>query len=293
MRTYTTTALLLSIITMVMTLMSGCQHSYYQIYTVKPVDVSMESSDGSKVLAYEDDVCRVTYDFWGQSGRMSFAIYNKTDSTIFIDMPASHFVINDLALDYYQDKTETYSVSYAMTATGGYAHEYTLSGQMKYSFIYDRSFQTKNNLFLLEDRVSEGYSTSVREREIVMIPPHTYKSFYQYNICNLYLTDGDKKSWSFTKQDSPVVFRNFITLFVGLDKQLYTVDNAFYVSNVGNPTTVRKEGVREIDNYYPPNKSKVLEDIPDVSVRKDGIKNKGREIDNYYSPNQFYVVYIK
>lgn len=268
-----TTALLLSITTVLM-LMSGCTHSYYQIYTVKPVDISMESYDGSNVLAYEDDVCKVTYNFWGQRGRMSFALYNKTDSTIFIDMPASHFVINDLALDYYQNKTETHSVSYTMTATGGYAQEYTLSSPMKYSFMYDRSFLTKSNLFLSENRVSEGHSTSVKEREIVMIPPHTYKSFYQYDICNLYLTDGDKKSWNFTIQDSPVVFRNFITLFVGLGKQLYTVDNAFFVSNVNELT----QGA---------------ENIPNVSVRRDVVKNREREIDNYYSPNQFYVVYIK
>lgn len=260
--------------------LSSCSHDYYQIFTVTPLD-AVKKNSVDNYLVYEDDICKVTYNFWGQGGWMGFAVYNKSDSAMFIDMPASHFVINDFAVDYYQGRTETYSAEYSTSVAQGYAVGQSLSLTLTEPvnfFDYDRSFgtasYTERGMTLYEGRVTKGRATAVVEQEVVIIPPHTYKFFSHYNIYNRYFFDGDKKTWNFTMSDSPIFFRNFLTIFVGWNKQPYMIDNAFYVSQV-------HELIEEFKSE------------PEVSVRKEAPINNKKAIDEYFSPNQFYVVYRK
>ena len=55
--------------------LSSCTHDYYQIFTVTPLD-AVKKNSVDNYLVYEDDICKVTYNFWGQGGWRGFAVYN-------------------------------------------------------------------------------------------------------------------------------------------------------------------------------------------------------------------------
>lgn len=250
----------------------SCSKTYYQIYTVKPIELTIESND-KKQYVYEDDYCKVTYDFWEQNGQMVYFLYNKTDSILYVDKSRSHFITNDMALDYYQDRTDGYSRSYSSYNKYGYAVRWTNDVfQTQYNGLnlisYGGSFSSATS-------ISETRSHEYREKDIIAIPPKTYKIFREYNLWNYYLTKDEINKWTFSVDNTPLNFRNFLTVYLGNRPNKHTVDNSFYISNVHNPS------INDMNE-------------PANSVRREKTPQKNdKNIDRLYSPNQFYVVYIK
>ena len=65
--------------------MVSCKSSYYQVYEVSTDN--LKTQDNS--LVYENEDCKVLYNLWSLDGELRFAVQNKTDKDIFVNMGQS------------------------------------------------------------------------------------------------------------------------------------------------------------------------------------------------------------
>ena len=190
------------IVTVFVCLLSACKSTqyYYQISQTKPVDESIVKSDNDdNGYYYQDENCRVAYNFWCEKGDAGFVITNLTDQVLYVMMDKSFFIKNGVSYDYFKNQNTT--------------------------------------------EVSAGKTVVTNENRIIGIAPHASKEISKYFIyTQVYLNcDLDRKpkskapaTMTFTLQNSPVVFGNYITYKVGNEGQEVGVTNLFYTNRVTN-----------------------------------------------------------
>lgn len=231
MRTYILTAFTLFII--------SCSPTYVRVYKTQPINaVSTDST-----YKYENDSVLINYSFWYDRGIMAFSIYNKLSVPLYVDWKRSSFVSNIYKFNYWSDEVITKGRALTATTSGSYGGIFRYNGPLVVSFLagsYTNSLS--ESVFV---------SKTVKPERITFIPPKSiiYKSTY-------YLTDKDytdksgalsttekrgdkpKKNTTilvkqFTKKNTPVVFRNFITISLSesFSNESY-IDNEFYVSEI-------------------------------------------------------------
>lgn len=88
---------------------------YHQIATFSSENAKI---DNDKYVA-ENDIIRVDYDFWAEYGCFKFAITNKTEKDVKIDLLRSYFIINGMAEDYCDSKQCIYIPAKASRVLGG------------------------------------------------------------------------------------------------------------------------------------------------------------------------------
>jgi hypothetical protein len=236
------------------------------VYKVNPAD-KLSKTDNS--LIYEDENCKVLYDFWGEGGQVDFLIYNKTSENIYVNKEKSFFICNGIAYDYYRDRVFTNSSSSSIISSNSSTATYSYSAsnaiglsasKFVSGFNYQGFKQTNSISASIASLVaatagiaatntkgvtsSSGSSISYNEEKIVCIPSGTAKIIAEYNIteslyrdCNLLKypsSKGQIKSTQFTESKSPFVFSNKIAYIVGKSDNLVTIENKFYVSEITN-----------------------------------------------------------
>lgn len=85
--------------------LSSCTtKTFYQICQVSPVvkDNNLINQDS---LFYEDNNCKVFYDFWSDGGNVGFKFYNKSEKDIIVDLEKSFFILNGVAYNYFKNRT--------------------------------------------------------------------------------------------------------------------------------------------------------------------------------------------
>ncbi|MDR2854323.1 MAG: hypothetical protein LBV31_03340 [Prevotellaceae bacterium] len=280
--------------------------SYYQVYKVNPTD-KLSQTDNS--LIYEDENCKVLYDFWGQGGKVDFLIYNKTSENIYVNKEESFFICNGIAYDYYKDRVFTNSNSSSLSSSNSSTATYSYSAinaiglsasKSVTGFNYQGFKQTNSIAAGIASVVaatsgfattstkgvttSSGSAVSYNEEKIVCIPSGTSKIIAEYNItkslyrdCNLFKYPSKKqiKSTLFTESESPFIFSNKIAYTVGKSDNLVKVENKFYVSEISN---------------YP--EKEITETKSDEFCGEKSQNKKSKYFTNV-SPNKFYIQYNK
>ena len=220
-----------------MFLITSCaSQNFYQIHKVEPI--SNVLPDG-KYLVYDDENCKVFYNFWEENGDAGFKIYNKTDSILYLNMEESFFIINGIANDYFKNRVFTESRSSQKT-TGR-----QISANR--SAIYDGYGMVQVSNFLAgrstETSTTNGRSLSITEPRLISVPAKTSKVIYEYSISgNTYRsnelfrfpTRSQVKTEKFTVNNSPVVFSNRISYYIGSSNKLTVFVNEFFVSEITN-----------------------------------------------------------
>ena len=120
----------------------------------------------------------------------------------------------------------------------------------------------------------------IDNRQIVAIPPKAYRTITSQAICNMLFVDCDLNrfpetpdSITFSVEDSPIRFINYLTYNIGEGTQTTTIENSFYVSRVTN---------------YP------YPAVIGFQLRKEKpCLNKTNELKQYYSPEYPVKVYDK
>lgn len=194
---------------------------YIQVF-----DTNSESFGLNKENSYifENDSIRVEYNFWKNKGIMSFVVYNKLKKPLYIDWKKSSYVQNGIKLNYWEDETVTKGIEKTVGRVAYYNfyvktsinHSVT-SKPEKVTFIPPNSNYIKRTFHILPIRELE-----VKNYSSIEVPKINYK--YKKNKA------FEKK---FTKVESPVIFRNFITM--SYDENFtdeFYVDNEFYISKV-------------------------------------------------------------
>ncbi len=244
----------------------GCSKAtYYQVYQSNPVDPSqIETKDGK--LCHDAGNCIVRYNFFDENGDAGFWFTNNSDSIVYVNLAETFFIVNGSANDYYQGRGWTTTKSSTITI----------------------SKQEKKNKKKSSSESSEGTSTSemkasqVTERAMVMIPPHSTKYFSEFRIstremelCGVKDTPkkGKPLGLSFTVENSPLTFGNFVTYTVGSKGKKKHISDNFYVSEIINVNgAAMYETVRTTDACG---------------------KENGERVERlrYSTPDRFYIIY--
>lgn len=218
-------------------------------------------------MLYEDDNCALFYSLWANGGDASFAIYNKTDEVLYVDLSKSFFIRNGIANDYYRERawSETSSSSFGTQTTSSVAAYGNISSSYGVGATYLGNFgslpftaadpilttanaqKTESYGLLRSAAFANSYATStsssvaVKEQKIMAIPPHASKIVAEYAIstelllnCNLDRYPEDKASITFNEQNSPLRFSNYITYHLGNTTQENVVRNDFYIAKITN-----------------------------------------------------------
>ena len=213
------------------------QH-YYQVYDVEADGLQ---SDKHAVIFSNDD-CDIAYDLWGEAGNMSFFFRNNTEYDIFIDLARSFFIRNGIAYDYFADTEYTQSVTALSGASASLSASYT---QLWYELpMWTPTVVTRGAQVTANGSVGTTSSITTRESRYICVPAKSAKFIAGFNISDyVYIDCGNSKlnrpkreseHITYTKEESPLVFRNRLCYFVGNSEEGTSIDNAFWVSGFTN-----------------------------------------------------------
>jgi len=278
---------------------------HYQVLKVN-YDKLLPEKDA---LLFENEQCKVIYNFWEENGNIGFVFYNKSEKTIYIDKSECFFILNGIANDYFQNRTYTKSSSVGVSAGKGSANTQSSGSQSGSSISYAKSetnlrnaistgilststaganISYSENLNYAESNIvsqgisfSKGFSVSYSEMPVIIVPPKSFKIISEYKIlsyrfkgCDLIdYPSRDIKSLSFNKENSPYVFSNRICYKVdSLEAKPIYIINDFFVSEVSNMPS---------DKFY-------YEDYETICGERSYWKVKFRK---FASPDSFYIEY--
>jgi len=251
--------------------------SYFQVYKTESID-KVILKDNS--LVYEDDNCKVLYDFWADNGNIGFMFFNKTDKTVYLNLEDSYFILNGIAHNYYQNRIFTNSKNTGATSVYGLGASKSVTGLNYFNLLQTNKLLATSSLGVSS---SEGYSVAYAEEKIIAIPAYTAKVISEYSInstlyrdCDLfkYPKKNQIKTKSFTKSTSPLVFSNRLTYKKENDLIPIKFVNEFYVSEITNyaEADITERKYEEFCNQKDAMTSLFFKDV---------------------SPDKFYLKYIK
>ncbi len=244
----------------------GCSKTtYFQVYQTQPVNANQcETKDGK--IVHETKNCAVQYNFFAEFGEAGFWFTNNTDSVIFVNLAESFFILNGNANDYYQARGWTTTKSSTIT----------ISKQERKDKKKKSSESTEGS------STSEMKASQVSERAVIAVPPHSTKYVSEYRIATREMElcgvkDTPKKGkplgLSFTVDNSPLFFGNYITYTVGTSGKKQHIDDRFFASEIINVNgAAMYEVVREKDACG---------------------KETGEKVEQvrYSTPDRFYITY--
>ncbi len=216
---------------LVLVVAASCQSMRFQVVTTK--------SDTSKSLGsfhvYSNDTISIAYSFWADNGEMSFVIYNKSNRPIYIDWKKSSFIYQGVRQIYWEDKeTKVVKGTSASKAGAGKASPFSRFSTVALGFGEFSAVETTKK----PERITFIPPKSQFARNSLYELAQSAFSMKDARIETVTLTGYSKKQTKikvkdFSKDDSPISFRNFITWSTTEDfKEERYVDNVFYVSNV-------------------------------------------------------------
>ena len=230
----------------------GCSPVYMQLFKTD----SQNIPHTEHTYNYENDTVKITYSFWADEGIMAFSIFNKSDKPLYIDWKKSNYISNSNKFNYWEDIEYTKGASVGM----GYMYQKTLYKPFFLVEITPDSYSQYEGLInagAVSVSAEAEVTSSVKKKpeRVTFIPPHTYIYKSQY-----YLTVEFYKDWGvkgkdyeglkeprsdkpnrttevfikrFSKSNSPIVFRNFLTFSFKEDfTEEFYVDNEFYIKEI-------------------------------------------------------------
>ena len=219
-------------------LLTSCMSpSYFQVYKTEPSNKSLLKDN---TLVYEDENCKVSYDFWSENGNIGFRFFNKTNGTINLNLKESYFILNGIAHNYYLNRTYTDSKSTGVSSVNTMGGSKSVTGINYLNLLQTNKLLTSSSTGLSS---GQGYSIAYNEEAIVSIPSNTSKIINEYSINNLIYRDCDLykyptkkqiKTISFTKSTSPIVFSNRIVYLTENSVIPTKFENEFYVTEITN-----------------------------------------------------------
>lgn len=282
-------------VVMAFAIMSCAPSRYCQMYQTKPIsDVSVKED----YLLFEDENCKIGYNFWKEYGEIGFVFFNKTSENLYIHLDECFYVANGCAYDYYGNRMYTQNrattVSTNLSYIGGAMNSNTMANAFaNYYSVGDyghgnanvSSYTYSNGTVVGNSKTTistSSNSITVAEKRVICVPAHSSKSVSEfvisanlYRSCDIYLKPSKKQpnSVEFSKENTPLVFGNRICYSKGESEELIRVNNEFYVSKISN---------------YPLNKV--------TELRTDEICGERQQTQTRYflksGPDQFYIMYV-
>ncbi|MFD2921974.1 hypothetical protein ACFS6H_19800 [Terrimonas rubra] len=160
---------------------------------------------------FENDSVKIEYNLWAERGVVSFELYNKLNTPLYIDWKTSAYITSNRSLNYWQDETVKTTI-------------------------------TDNSLFLNSN--SKSVSKSVKYDRVSIIPPLSVISKSTYNILPKEYHKKTKYSVGHYKPDNtPISFRSYLAISSSEDFKgtVNYIDNSFYVYQVDEVKSKNKK----------------------------------------------------
>lgn len=284
--------LLLPAVVLFSVLLASC--SKYQINMLSSNNAVKDEKTG--VFNVENDSVKISYSFYGNNAPVSIQVFNKLDKPLYIDWHSSAVVVGDKTISYANNNvpikgdisgsTDTYN-------TGNRRN--TVYPQYSYSS------GSINAVAKLPDNVT-------------FIPPHAQSNNVPLTVTNGFLNIPDSvlhkeqtglieefstvpvnvKIASFTKENSPLIFKSFLTVYTMQNNQpkpsLY--EHEFFVSKIinsnDNPKNLTDYQLQRGDCFYISKKTGYAKFMTGVAVVAvvGGIAAAGVAADNSAANSQ-------
>ena len=234
-------------------LIASCNvKTYYQVVDVKSTNLQKESNN----YVYNDEVCKIVYNFWKEGGDAGFSVENLSEEVLYLDLSNTFYIENGVAYDYYKarnygvGKSSQIATSKSVGKSTGISALATVYGIWRGGSLngYPGSISAQASSVTssqVSSSIFEGSSSNLAyaEKPIVAIPPHASKSFSEYKImedviqdCSVNLMVGKNKpeGMTLTESESPISFRNYITYKKGENGDTKIITNDFYIAGFTN-----------------------------------------------------------
>jgi len=207
----------------------------YQVFElssseIKPMDKSVD---------FENKDVKITYNFWSNGGQVYFKLTNKTDAELYVDWDKSHLIYNGISYEYWNDVEEINSFYASLSTTSSN----TFSDATVNIFGNSASGYASSTGSSLGKKIASMSTTKVKPKKVIFLPAKSSVVVSKFTInkspyynCDYNLKvmkSKSSKTVSFTKENSPLEFRNQI--FYSTDDKFnnkVSVDNCFYISSV-------------------------------------------------------------
>jgi hypothetical protein len=219
----------------------GSCKSLVQVMETKTTNTELIDDE----YVYENDSIKITYNFWRENGSLKFTVYNKLDKPLYIDWTQSSYINNTEKRNYWVDEENSVSDGYSLYGYNGLGFRKSKTKIQtksvkpeKVTFIPPKSNFVKNQFVLMP--INE-FRMNNAEKKKVQSKLRKGKTI-------------DIKVVNYNKSNSPLIFRNFLTLSFSEDFQTkFYVDNEFYLTKVleldtNHFTTYKKDPDRK--NLY-------------------------------------------
>ncbi|MBO0939814.1 hypothetical protein J2I47_24930 [Fibrella sp. HMF5335] len=209
-------------------LLTSCAPTVSQLVTLKSDNLKSDPRQG---FVYDNDTLRLSYQFFAERGLIHFAIENKLNKPLYVDWKRSSFIIGQNKLDYWYDVANINLYGTAYTSTYGRYFRNSSSGYGSFSL---NGTVRKDNAI---DYIPPG--TKLERDQFILVPGNALSLPGQFTVAKVPSTVPDEKKpadvqvYHYTTTDSPLTFRNYLTL--GTDKDFnheIVIDSKFWAADV-------------------------------------------------------------
>lgn len=208
---------------------TGC--TPYQYATI-----SSSINQSSEGFVVENDTVKIAYAFDGENGPVKISIYNKLQTPLYVDWSKSALIINDnrtsyanknSSLDAELNATQSRWMN-STTQTG--TIQGTIKSQEASGFIPPRAWAKESQLSL--------------NPEFLKLPAQPVKEMKRVKGVAV-------KSFSYSREQSPLAFRSFLTLSAHTDfSNPIHFDHEFWISEISQTQSLPRNFLTQPDRFY-------------------------------------------
>ena len=198
--------------------------STYQYLTVSGVDVAKKEKEG---FVSENDTVKVQYNF-KDGGKIGITIFNKTNEPIEVDWKKSAVIVGTLSHSYYNPNSSFSAQVQTDTARRSSVNSSVYLADIRGSIVANEamsfippkaSINNENNY--LPVKYVQNLANKIPKKEVLR-KQHA-------NVLPL-------EKYSFKQEESPIVFRSYITFRVGQGAAIkeFVQEHHFYISEIWN-----------------------------------------------------------
>jgi len=210
--------------------------SVYQVFETNSNDTKLKNN----IYLHENNDLNISYNFWAEGGKVAFKINNKTESPIYIDWDKSHFISNGISFEYWYDVEETNSFNSSETSNNS---KTIITNDIINVLEGNTVGLSQINSSVIGKNASQSLTFKTRPKKNIQIPAKSSIIVSKFSINKTPYFDCDfnlkntilksPKSKTFTKDDSPLLFRNYLTYYTNDSfEQAKSIDNEFFISSI-------------------------------------------------------------
>ena len=184
---------------------------YYQVYTLE----APKAKKSDAALTFSTDAYDIMYNLWGEAGKLSFIVTNKSHEDICIDLCNSFFIHNGMSYNYVADAGDISS-----TPTRG--QKFIRRDVVAQELAFSRTAWPNLTQKLV---VPANASCPVYSFELSDVIRQTDRKEFNY-------PDKASETLTFTYEDTPLRIRNRLSLTVGGNQ--VTEEHVFWITEIQN-----------------------------------------------------------